>query len=425
MVGLTYFGALEVSRRTTRGSLAGIIGAILLPLIFFKYRQLLPNVEQSTASTSGLLSVAGVALPVGISFYTFQAVSYVVDVFRRQVKATRNPLDCALYLSFFPRLVAGPVERWAGLTPQLHALPSPRLHDIYVGVKTALWGYFCKLIIADKIAGVVGEVMQHHEQASRLSIWFALFLFSFQIYFDFYGYTNIAIGVARTFGVRLTQNFYDPYLARSVQDFWRRWHVSLMTWFRDYVYIPLGGRRQRTWKYYASIVLVFVLSGIWHGVAVSFILWGLFHAALYVGSVTSAGVRARLVRASGLGRLPRVHTVLQVLICFTLISIAWLPFITADLKGISSIVTAALPLSTHTANRLLEPVFFRLDSWLFLGLGAAFFALDSAGLIRRVLTQTPGKSCDLVIELGLVNAMVVSLFLFGDLGSRAFIYLGF
>lgn len=365
------------------------------------------------------------ALPIGISFYTFQALSYVVDVHLGRAQPARRPMDSILYLSFFPRVVAGPIERWTGLGSQLQTLHTPRLQDVYVGVKTALWGYFCKLVISDRIAAVVAEVIQHHERASRLSIWLALFLFSFQIYFDFYGYTNIAIGVARTFGVRLTPNFRDPYFARSIPDFWRRWHITLMTWFRDYVYVPLGGNKQGALRRYATIMLVFVLSGLWHGAAITFVLWGLFHAVLYVGSVTSKGLRERISNALRLHRVPRAHAAFQMFTCFACVSIAWLPFITPDLEGVGAILNRALPLSALVVGQALEPVFGRPDSWLFLGILVLFFALDSAGLVRRVLERVPARSREIALELGLVNVMVVSVFLFGDLGSRTFIYLGF
>lgn len=221
-----------------------------------------------------------IVLPVGISFYTFQALSYTIDVYRGRISPTREVVDFFAYISFFPQLVAGPIERATELLPQFQR---PRHFDqdqAIDGVWQMLWGAFKKMVIADNCAPLVDAVWAHpHEMGSG---WLAMgvLLFAFQIYGDFSGYSDMAIGCARLFGIDLTRNFNYPYFARTIPDFWRRWHISLTTWFRDYVYIPLGGNRCAKPMVMRNVLLVWLLSGLWHGANWTFVCWGLYHAAL-------------------------------------------------------------------------------------------------------------------------------------------------
>lgn len=221
-----------------------------------------------------------VILPVGISFYTFQALSYTIDVYRRQLPATRDVAAFFAYISFFPQLVAGPIERATNLLPQFQ---KPRTFDYAKavnGLRQMLWGFFKKLVVADNCAVAVNSIWESYPDQSGLALWIAAFLFTFQIYCDFSGYSDIAIGCARLFGINLRRNFNVPYFSRNIQEFWRRWHISLMTWFRDYVYIPLGGSRGGRWLTIRNILIVFLLSGLWHGADWTFVLWGLYHGLL-------------------------------------------------------------------------------------------------------------------------------------------------
>lgn len=221
-----------------------------------------------------------IVLPVGISFYTFQALSYTIDVYRGRISPTREVVDFFAYISFFPQLVAGPIERATELLPQFQR---PRHFDqdrAIDGVWQMLWGAFKKMVIADNCAPLVDAIWAHpHEMGSG---WLAMgvLLFAFQIYGDFSGYSDMAIGCARLFGIDLTRNFNYPYFARTIPDFWRRWHISLTTWFRDYVYIPLGGNRCAKPMVMRNVLLVWLLSGLWHGANWTFVCWGLYHAAL-------------------------------------------------------------------------------------------------------------------------------------------------
>ena len=223
-----------------------------------------------------------VILPVGISFYTVQALSYTIDVYRKDVPVTKNIIEFCAFISFFPQLVAGPIERAKNLLPQFQR----DRHFDYVqavdGCRQMLWGFFKKVVIADSCAANLNPIWDSYADYSGISLWGLALLFTFQIYCDFSGYSDIAIGCSRLFGIRLLSNFNYPYLSRSIPEFWRRWHISLMTWFKDYVYIPLGGSRCAQWKVIRNTFIVFGVSGLWHGANWTFVCWGLYHGTLIV-----------------------------------------------------------------------------------------------------------------------------------------------
>jgi alginate O-acetyltransferase complex protein AlgI len=221
-------------------------------------------------------------IPVGISFYTFQTVSYTVDVYRRRIEPEVHLGKFALFVSFFPQLVAGPIERFSNLHQQLFKKFTPSIQTFRVAFQYILFGLFIKMVVADSLSPIIAPVFETPLNYELITRWGAVLLFGIQIYADFHGYTTIAIGVALLFGIKLMQNFCSPYGAWSIRDFWSRWHISLSTWFRDYVYIPLGGNKNNRARWVLGIVLTFGLSGLWHGAAVNFIYWGLLHAVYYL-----------------------------------------------------------------------------------------------------------------------------------------------
>ena len=223
-----------------------------------------------------------VALPVGVSFYTFQALSYTIDVYRRQIAPTRDPIAFFAFIAFFPQLVAGPIERATNLLPQFLRPRTFDYDEAVLGCRQMLWGFFKKCVVADNCAVAANFILNDASLHNGLGTWLGAFLFTFQIYGDFSGYSDIAIGCSRLFGIRLMQNFACPYFARDIAEFWRRWHISLTTWFRDYLYIPLGGSRCGAWKRVRNTFAIFLVSGLWHGANWTFIVWGAFHAALFL-----------------------------------------------------------------------------------------------------------------------------------------------
>ena len=226
--------------------------------------------------------IDNILLPVGISFFTFQAIGYVIDVYRGKVPAEKNPVKYALFISFFPQLVAGPIERSENMLPQLKQNPGLNVQRIREGMLTIVYGLFIKIVVADNIALLVDPVFEHPEDYNGMQLLVAVVMFAFQIYGDFSGYTRMAIGSAEVLGFRLCDNFRQPYLATSVNDFWKRWHISLTSWFRDYLYIPLGGNRKGRARKYVNIMIVFLLSGLWHGAAWHFVVWGGLNGLLCV-----------------------------------------------------------------------------------------------------------------------------------------------
>ena len=223
-----------------------------------------------------------IILPVGISFYTFQTLSYTIDIYRDRLKPTKNWLAFFSFVAFFPQLVAGPIERASHLLPQFFKTYSFNYKQVKSGLLLIAFGLFKKMVIADRLAILVNEVYNSPTEYSGIALIIATIFFAFQIYCDFSGYSDIAIGIARTLGFDLMKNFDAPYFAKSITDFWRRWHISLSTWFRDYVYIPLGGSRKGEYRVYLNLFIVFVVSGLWHGAAITFILWGAIHGLIIV-----------------------------------------------------------------------------------------------------------------------------------------------
>ncbi|MAW65971.1 MAG: membrane-bound O-acyltransferase family protein, partial [Flavobacteriales bacterium] len=255
-------------------------------LFYFKYCNFFLESFVATFALFGnnfTVNRLDVILPVGISFYTFQTLSYIIDIYRKKIKPTQSLLEFGAFVSFFPQLVAGPIERASNLLPQFKEEKKFRYYENGIsGVKQILWGVFKKIVIADNCAEIVNEIFSNYDLLSGWVILYGAILFSFQIYGDFSGYSDIAIGTAKLFGFRLMQNFNFPYFSRDIAEFWRRWHISLSTWFRDYLYIPLGGSRVNTFKKVRNIFIIFVVSGIWHGANWTFVFWGAINAVLFL-----------------------------------------------------------------------------------------------------------------------------------------------
>ena len=281
---VTYVGALLLEKIMSPGKRKVVvtIAVSLVLSVLFTYKYL----EFAAYAISGILKKLGVAmpvprfdilLPVGISFFSFQAIGYLIDVYRRTISAERDIFTYALFISFFPQLVAGPIERAKTLLPQFKIFHqfSPAL--TLSGVQMMLWGYFMKLCVAERVAPYVNAVFNNYLYHNGNSLALGTFFFSFQIYCDFCGYSLIACGAARCFGFTLMKNFDHPYLAGSIRDFWRKWHISLSTWFMDYLYIPLGGNRCSTARQIFNLMVTFLVSGIWHGANWTFIFWGAVH----------------------------------------------------------------------------------------------------------------------------------------------------
>lgn len=347
---VTYTGSLILEKHRKRWILFLTIAVNLGILFYFKYVQFgWDNVGRICRYLNIPFESRkfDILLPVGISFFTFQAIGYTVDVYRREICAEKNFFKYALFVSFFPQLVAGPIERSRNLLKQLDQTYSFSYDRMREGILLMLWGFFLKLVIADRAAVFVDTVFMDTGQYGGLYIVAALFIFAFQIYCDFSGYSIIAMGSAWILGFKLMDNFHAPYFSRSVGEFWRRWHISLSTWFRDYLYIPLGGSRKGQARTYVNLMAVFLASGLWHGASWSYVLWGGLNGGFQVVSKLTQGVRARVRQMFGIREDGFSHRLLQIILTFLLIDFTWFFFRIEGLKealpALKSIITGFNP----------------------------------------------------------------------------------
>ncbi len=280
-----------------------------------------------------------VILPVGISFYTFQSLSYTIDIYRGKLKPTREPLAYAAFVSFFPQLVAGPIERAARLLPQFSSDRHFDADKAVDGLRQILWGLFKKVVVADRCAVFADLIFNGAGEYSGSTLALGAVFFAFQIYGDFSGYSDIAIGVARLFGFNLMKNFAFPYFSRDIGEFWRRWHISMTSWFRDYVYIPLGGSRKGTWITIRNTFIIFLVSGLWHGANWTFLAWGMLNAIYFLPLMISGRNRENLGDIAPGRILPSVKDIFSIGFTFALITFAWIFFRAEDINHLSLILS--------------------------------------------------------------------------------------
>ena len=287
-----------------------------------------------------------IILPVGISFYTFQTLSYTIDVYKQKLEPTNDFIVFSAFVSFFPQLVAGPIERATNLLPQFYKKRTFELSKAIDGMRQILWGLFKKIVIADSCAELANQIFNNSAEMNGSTLVLGALFFTFQIYGDFSGYSDIAIGTSRLFGFNLMQNFKFPYFSRDIAEFWRRWHMSLSTWFRDYLYIPLGGSRGGTWMKVRNTFLIFIVSGFWHGANWTFIVWGTLHAIYFLPLLLTNKNRNNLEIVAQGNYLPTARELLQMLSTFTLTVFAWIIFrandITHAFHYISEIFSASI-----------------------------------------------------------------------------------
>lgn len=382
-------------------------------LAFFKYFNFFAD------SLAGLLQVVGVdtpvrhlniILPVGISFYTFQTMSYTLDIYRRQLKPTRSFLDFAAFVSFFPQLVAGPIERAAKLLPQIEQPRTIRRGDMESGAWLVVWGLFKKCVVADNLAVLVDGVFGA-ETATGAAALLALYAFAFQIYCDFSGYSDIARGLSRWMGIELMLNFNNPYFAVNPKEFWARWHISLSSWLRDYLYISLGGNRRGRGRRYANLALTMLLGGLWHGAAWTFVVWGAFHGLLLVVYHAWA---SRFAPKGGADSGRGVW--LRRILLFHLVCLGWLFFRAESLGQAGALlqqIFTAFEWNGQAVNMLAALIVLCLPLWLVQELQVRTGRLDAP------------MELSLVPRAALLAVMILMFLALGHTGGGAFIYFQF
>ncbi len=289
-----------------------------------------------------------IILPVGISFYTFQTLSYTIDVYKKNLNPTKDFIAFTAFVSFFPQLVAGPIERASNLLPQFYKRRAFEYDKVVNGLRQILWGLFKKVVIADNAAQLANEIFNNSAHYSGSTLVLGALFFTFQIYGDFSGYSDIAIGVSRLFGFSLMQNFAFPYFSRDIAEFWRRWHISLSTWFRDYLYIPLGGSKGNTWIRVRNIFIIFIVSGFWHGANWTFIIWGVINAFYFLPLLLLNRNRINTNTVAQFNSLPSIKEFFQMMITFSWIVLSWIIFRAENINH------AFNYLSTIFSNSLFE-----------------------------------------------------------------------
>lgn len=411
---VTYLAALGIGhfeeKRKKKLCLVSSLVLNLAILFLFKYYNFLSSNIEAALQSSGLainIPEFGLLLPVGISFYTFQALGYSIDVYRGTTKVEHDFFTYALFVSFFPQLVAGPIERSNNLLPQFRREHHFDYDSVMAGVRLMVWGYFMKLVLADRCGLYVDVIFNNVDKHNGGSYLVASLLFPFQIYGDFAGYSLIAIGVARVLGFHLMENFRRPYFACTVGEFWHRWHISLSTWFKDYVYIPLGGNRVGRMRNYFNLFVTFVVSGIWHGANWTFLCWGSLH-----------GVLLCIEKALGFSkrRFSGMEKFLHWAVTFVLVCFAWIMF---RANNLSDAITIATGIFTN-------PGVPYLDYATFIAVGMAMIVLLAKEFADEYQWKTRIAESDswLVRHVYLV-VMISYIILFGVLGGDQFIYFQF
>jgi alginate O-acetyltransferase complex protein AlgI len=342
---LDYFSGLKIDAaqniKTKRLWLLTSISINLGVLMVFKYYNFFIGSLSDLFSSFGLYfnySTLKVVLPIGISFYTFHGLSYILDIFNNRIKPERNLVNYSLFVSFFPLLVAGPIERATHLLPQITKKREFDYFKVVDGLRQILWGFFKKIVIADNCADYVNMTFDSGSSFAGSTYMFASFVFAVQIYCDFSGYSDIALGTARLFGIELLKNFSFPYFSRDIAEFWRRWHISLTSWFRDYVYIPLGGSKKGLRIAVRNTLIVFILSGFWHGANWTFVVWGLLNAFYFLPYLSFNKNRQHIEIIDSSKYVPSLKEAFQILTTFLLVSLAWVFFRSENLSKAFSII---------------------------------------------------------------------------------------
>ena len=336
---LDYFSGIQIDKEQNQIKrklwLFLCVGINLGFLGFFKYYNFF--IENFVALIESLgfqahISSLQIILPVGISFYTFHGLSYVIDIYYRRISSERNFIEYSLFVSYFPLLVAGPIERATHLLPQIKKPRFFNREQSVAGLKQILWGVFKKVVIADNCAFFVNQIFNNSAEQNGSTLFLGAVLFAFQIYGDFSGYSDIAIGTSKLFGINLLKNFNFPYFSRDISEFWRRWHISLSSWFRDYLYIPLGGSRGGTWMKVRNTFIIFIVSGFWHGANWTFIVWGALNALFMMPAMIS-GTNRHYLDVVAQGKIfPTLKEIFQLIITFTLTVFAWIFFRSENLS---------------------------------------------------------------------------------------------
>ncbi|MCU4173890.1 MBOAT family O-acyltransferase [Carboxylicivirga sp. N1Y90] len=391
---------------------------------FFKYYNFFIDNFTSAFSFFGRdiqISSLHIILPVGISFYTFQTLSYTFDVYKYKLEPTKDFIAFSAYVSFFPQLVAGPIERAINLLPQFYKKRSFEYSKAVDGLRQILWGFFKKLVIADNCAEFANIIFNNSELYSGSTLFLGAIFFTFQIYGDFSGYSDIAIGTSRLFGFNLMQNFAFPYFSRDIAEFWRRWHISLSTWFRDYLYIPLGGSKGGTWMKIRNTFIIFLVSGFWHGANWTFIIWGALNAIYFLPLMLTKNNRKNIEIVANKSFLPGLRESGAIIITFLLTVFAWIFFRAENVGQAFDIIIKVL-----SPSLFMKPFFPNLSGALTtLILIAIFVIIEWNGRRGKYAIENLGHNYKRPIRWAFYSCIIFMIGLFMQTSESPFIYFQF
>lgn len=421
---IAYAAGILLERMRRKSILAGTVLLILLPWLCCKNGNYILEILLHRDAVNWII-------PLGISFYTLQIISYLTDIYRGRIEAQRNSAKFALYVTFFPQIVQGPIPRYDRLAGQLYAGHSFCERTVVRGFYRILWGFFLKMMIADRAAVVVNEVFDHHDQYVGCYVLVAGILYSIELYADFAACISISKGIANLFGIHLADNFNHPYLAVSVKDFWHRWHMSLSEWLKDYIYIPLGGSHRGRIRTFLNLILTFLVSGIWHGAGLRFVVWGLMHAGYQIAGQLTQKARVRAAGLLGLEEAVEVRTWIQRIWTFLCVMVAWILFRAENLTtGLQMI---------RSMFRVRNVWIFTNDALLTLGLDwKEWMVLTASILILLIVSLKQEKGTvfadrifgqPVMVRWGLYLIVIFGIMTYGVYGMgydpQAFIYGGF
>lgn len=426
---IDYFAGIEIEKATGSRRKLYLICSLVANigvLVFFKYFNFINfNLTYllQNFNVKNPLPYLSILLPIGLSFHTFQAMSYTIEVYRGNHEAERHFGIYALYVMFYPQLVAGPIERPQNILYQFREKHDFNYDNVTGGLKLAAWGLFKKVVIADRLSIVVDTVYNHPKHFNSLSLIIATVFFAFQIFCDFSGYSDMAIGIARVMGFKLMTNFNKPYQAKTLNEFWQRWHISLSTWFRDYLYIPLGGNRVTIPRWYLNLFIVFLVSGLWHGANWTYIIWGALHGFYLIFALITLNFRKKINQALFIDKIPFLST----LTTFLLVAFAWI-FFRADNVHIAFYIAkhifTDIPDLIRNHHFALEDLGLNKKeiglSFLLIFFLEAVHYLQNRKNIVQALAQKP-----VYIRWAAYYALLIAIVIFGEFSDRQFIYFQF
>lgn len=388
-----YLFAINIKKWPKLISCAVLFNALIL--VFFKYHHLF------------LIERYYYGFPIGLSFYTFQSIAYLLDVYKKRINPEKNIINFGILISFFPKIFAGPIEAPQKFLSQLNKLTMPNKDQIFSSIKSIIYGLFCKIILADKLGIFVDSTLNNIQKSSYPELIIVTILFSFQIFFDFFSYSILAIGFAKLFGIDLSVNFKNPYMSTSIHEFWKRWNITLTDWFRNYIYFPLGGSYKGKYRTYLNVLIIFIISGFWHGSTINYIIWGLLHGLLYIGE---NHLRNKI-------RVNAIPKIFRQIFIFSIISILWIIFKIEDFATTFMFFKQILQFKIGTWTLLNDTTFYVL----FIVAIATIF-LQSLDYFENFIYNNEYSKKTLIKEVILINILIISILLFGSSSGSNFIY---